>query len=114
MTRRPSLLIAVAGGLALAVAIAIVGVLLLRPSSTASVGSITVACEGVGSGEACGAWASDLLAQGPGVHTFDPEDLAHLRLTRPFLLPGDCEVAYYVSRTLEQPAAREAVACPEA
>lgn len=113
MSRRPSLAIAVIGGLVLALGVALAGLLLLRPWASATVGDVTVACEGVGSTAACERWAAGLLADGPGIHTFDPEDLAHLRLMRPFPLPGDCEVAYYVGRTLEEPVAREVVACPD-
>ena len=117
MTRRRSWLVAVAGGIGLAVAVVVIGLVLLRPSASTSVDStsvdsITVDCDGIGSSEACAAWATDLLARGPGIRTFDPEDLAHVRLTRPFPLPGDCEVAWFVSRTLDEPAARETVACP--
>ena len=110
MSRRP--MVAVVGGLVLAVAVAGVALLLLRPSSAATVDGVTVACDGIGSTDACAAWAASVLATGPRIHTFDPEDLAHLRMTRPFLLPGDCEVRYYVGRTLDEPVARETVACP--
>jgi len=113
MTRRPSILVAVAGGLVLAVAVVAIGLVLLRPWATASVSDgVTVACEGIGSADACADWAASVLAAGPGIHTFDPEDLAHLRLARPFLLPGDCEVEYYVGRTLDAPVARETIPCP--
>ena len=112
MTRRRSWLAAVAGGIGLAVAVVVIGLVLLRPSASTSVDGISVDCDGIGSSEACEAWATDLLARGPGIRTFDPEDLAHVRLTRPFPLPGDCEVAWFVSRTLDEPAARETVACP--
>jgi hypothetical protein len=112
MTRRP--VVAAAGGLVLTVAVVGVALLLLRPSSTASVGDgVTAACDGIGSADACADWAASILAAGPGIHTFDPEDLAHVRMTRPFLLPGDCEIAYYVGRSLDEPVARETVACPD-
>jgi hypothetical protein len=112
MSRRS--IMAAAGGLVLTAAVVGVALLLLRPSTTASVGGgVTVACDGIGSADACAAWSASVLATGPGIHTFDPEDLAHLRLVRPFLLPGDCEVEYYVGRTLDEPVARETVACPD-
>jgi hypothetical protein len=113
MTSRPSPWAAAIGGLVLAAAVVAIGALLLRPSSTASVEGVTVACDGIGEVATCAAWARDLLADGPGIHTFDPDDLAQVRLTRPFPIPGDCEIAYYVGRTLDEPVARETVACPD-
>lgn len=112
MTRR-SWVPAAIGGIVLAAMVAAVGLLLLRPMATASVASITVACDGIGSEVACERWAADLLAAGPGIHTFDPDDLAHLRLVRPFLLPGECEAEYFVGRSADAPVARETVACPQ-
>jgi hypothetical protein len=112
MTRRA--IVAAVGGLVLTVAVVLIGLVLLRPSTSASVGDgVTVACDGIGSVEACAEWAASILATGPGIHTFDPEDLAHVRMARPFLLPGDCEVAYYVGRSLDEPVARETIPCPD-
>jgi hypothetical protein len=102
----------VAGGVVLAAVVAWVGALALRPVATVSVGDVAVECVGIGSTDACEAWATARLADGPDIRTFDPADLERIRLVRPFLLPGDCTVEYFVGRDLDEAVAREVVACP--
>jgi len=103
---------AVAGGIALAAVVMVLGAVLLRPTSTAVVDGVAIECDGVGSTDACAAWAATRLAEGPGIRTFDPADLERLRLTRPFPLPGACTAEYYVGRDPNDPAARETGDCP--
>jgi hypothetical protein len=102
----------VAGGIVLALLVGWLGALTLRPTATASVDGVAVECDGVGTTDACEAWATALLDEGPGIHTFDPGDLERMRLGRPFVLPGDCTVEYFVGRDLEEAVARETVTCP--
>jgi hypothetical protein len=109
--RRSRWPVLLAGGVVLAAAVLVAGLVLLRPTSSATIGEVRVECDGIGSAAACERWAADLLAAGPGIRTFDPEDLASLRLSRPFPLPGACAVDYYIGREAE-PAARETVDCP--
>jgi hypothetical protein len=104
--------VAVAGGIALAAAVLVVATVLLRPTSTAMLAAVRVECDGIGSAEACARWAAEVTAAGPGLRTFDPDDVTRLRLSQPFPLPGDCRVEYYLGRDPDQPAARETVDCP--
>jgi hypothetical protein len=110
--RRVGWPVAVAGGVVLAAVVVVLGALLLRPSSTATVDGIAVECTGLGSTEACAGWGAAVLADGPRIHTFDPDDLARVRLTRPFPLPGECLAEYFIGRDPDDPAAREEVDCP--
>jgi len=103
---------AVAGGLALAVLVIAVSAVALRPTTTAVVDGVTIECDGVGSADACAAWATSRLADGPHLRTFDPDDLARVRLLRPFPLPGSCTAEYFLSRDLDDAVARETVDCP--
>jgi len=97
----------------LAVVVGLIWLTILRPTSVATVGdSIEVECDGIGSDETCEAWAMAILAAGPGIRTFDPDDLVRLQLTRPVLLPGECRADYFISREPDEPAARETVDCP--
>jgi hypothetical protein len=100
-------------GLAL-VAILVFATLLVRPSATVrSAGGLAVECAGIGDEPTCAAWAEAVLADGPGIHTFDPEDLESVRLGRSFLgILGDCQAEYFLGRFGEEAAAREPVPCP--
>ena len=104
----------VAGAIVAMGAALVVGAFLLRPTSTATTASgVTVECAGVADDSACAAWAATVLADGPGMHTFDPDDLEHVRLGRSvFGLIGDCRAEYFVGRFGGEPVARETVACP--
>ena len=112
MRRRVPWPAAVAGGIALAALVIVVGAIMLRPTTTAVVDGITIECDGVGSDDACAAWAASRLAEGPHIRTFDPDDLARMRLLRPFPLPGACTAEYFVGRDPDEPVARETVDCP--
>ena len=68
------------------VATLVAAVLILRPSATVTTsGGLAVECAGIGDEAACAAWAEAVLADGPGIHTFDPEDLDGVRLGRSVL-----------------------------
>lgn len=99
--------------LALAAAL-VVAALLLRPTSTVTMsGGLSVECAGIGDESACAAWAETVLADGPGIHTFDPEDLEGVRLRRSVLgLVGECRAEYFLGRFGDDVAASEAVPCP--
>jgi hypothetical protein len=112
MSRRVPWPAAVAGGIVVAALVIVLGAVLLRPTSTAVIDGVAIECDGVGSTDACAAWATSRLAEGPGIHTFDPADLERMRLVRPFPLPGACTAEYYVGRDPDEPAARETIACP--
>jgi hypothetical protein len=94
------------------VATVAVAALLLRPTATAVTGDgVAVECTGVDPAT-CAAWAESVLADGPGIHTFDPEDLERVRLGRSILgLFGDCQAEYLIGR-YDDVAARETVTCP--
>ncbi len=89
-------------------------VLILRPSATVTtIGGLAVECAGIGDEAACAAWAEAVLADGPGIHTFDPEDLDGVRLGRSVLgLLGECQAEYFLGRFGDEVAAREPVPCP--
>lgn len=91
---------------------AVLWLTVLRPSSSAEVDGIEVACEGIGSDAACETWARAVLEAGPSVPTFYVSDLARMRLVRPLIGSGECEVVYFVGRSLEVPAGRETGPCP--
>lgn len=112
MSGRISLPLAIGGGILLAALVAVVALVVLRPTAGTAVGEVAVRCEGIGSTEACADWARHVLDAGPGLHTFDPEDVVELRLHRPFLVPGACDVEYFVGRERDEPAGREEVDCP--
>ncbi len=103
------------GVIAALVAALVVAVLLLRPSATVTTaGGLAVECAGIGDEPACEAWAAAVLADGPGIHTFDPDDLEGVRLSRSILgLIGDCQAEYFVGRFGEEAVARETVPCPD-
>ncbi len=105
--------LAIGAVLALVVTL-VVAVLLLRPSATVTTSSgITVECAGIGDESACTAWVEAVLADGPGIHTFDPEDLEGVRLGRSVLgLVGECQAEYFLGRFGDEVAAREPVPCP--
>jgi hypothetical protein len=106
--------LALVAGAVLAVAAALViGLLLFRPVATATMrGNVAVECVGIGSDDACAAWANSVLADGPGIHTFDPDDLERVRLSTSVLdLVGDCTAEYFVGRFGSEPVARETVPC---
>jgi hypothetical protein len=76
-------------------------------------GGLVVECAGIGDETACAAWAEAVLADGPGIHTFDPEDLDGVRLGRSVLgLAGECQAEYFLGRFGDEVAAREPVPCP--
>jgi hypothetical protein len=102
-------ILAIAAGL-------IVAAVVLRPTSMATTTSgLAVTCAGIGDGAACAAWAEAVLADGPGIHTFDPEDLERVRLGRSvFDAFGDCQAEYFVERFGTEAVARETVPCPGA
>ena len=102
-------ILAVAAGL-------VVAAVVLRPTSTATTADgLAVDCAGIGDGAACAAWAEAVLADGPGIHTFDPDDLERVRLGRTILgLFGDCQAEYFVGRFGTEAVARESVPCPGA
>jgi hypothetical protein len=55
-----------------------------------------------------------VLADGPGMHTFDPDDLERVRLGRSVLgLMGDCQAEYFVGRFGGEAVARQTVPCPD-
>jgi len=102
-------------GLVLAlVATLVAAVLILRSSATVTTrGGLAVECAGIGDEAACAAWAETVLANGPGIHTFDPEDLEGVRLGRSVLgLVGECQAEYFLGRFGDEVAAREPVPCP--
>lgn len=103
---------ALAVGLALAALVIAAGAIVLRPTSNATVEGIAIECDGVGSADACGAWAVSQLERGPGIRVFDPEDLQRVRLVRPFPLPGTCRAEYFVGRDPDSAVATETVDCP--
>lgn len=105
--------LAVGVGLAL-VATLVVASLLVRPSATVTTsGGLAVECAGVGDEVACAAWAEAVLADGPAIRTFDPEDLEGVRLGRSVLgLVGECQAEYFLGRFANEVAARESVPCP--
>jgi hypothetical protein len=92
----------------------LVAALLLRPTATATTtGGVAVECPGIGDAGACADWAETVLEDGPGIHTFDPEDLERLRLGRSVLgILGECQAEYFLGRYEDQVAARETVTCP--
>jgi hypothetical protein len=98
---------------ALAVAAAVgAGSLLLRPTATTTTSAgLTIECIGVDKA-ACAEWAASVLADGPGIHTFDHDDLERARLSRSFLgLFGDCRAEYFLGR-YDDASASESVPCP--
>jgi hypothetical protein len=101
-------------GVALVVAAAVVAglLLLLRPTGTATaLDGVAVECVGVDSA-GCAAWTELVLAGGPGIHTFDPDDLERVRLGRAVLgVFGDCRAEYFLGRYADA-VASETVACP--
>jgi hypothetical protein len=109
VSRRTGLILAVA---LIVLTIGVIGTLLLRPTSTTTTSAgVTVECIGGDEAE-CAAWAASVLADGPGVHTFDPEDLERVRVGRSILgLVGDCQAEYFLGR-FDDVAARERVPCP--
>lgn len=110
--KRTPLVLGVVALVVLAAAI-LVGLTVARPtvSVTTSDGVVTE-CVGVGTAAACEGWASLVLADGPGVHVFDPADLVRVRLTTPAFGIGECRAAYYISREPDDPAAGEPIPCP--
>jgi hypothetical protein len=104
----------VLGAVLALVAVVVVMTLLLRPSATVTTGGgLTVECAGIGDESACAAWAEDVLAEGPGIRTFDPGDLEGVRLGRSVLdLLGECQAEYFLGRFGDDVAAREPVRCP--
>lgn len=96
------------------VATLVAAVLILRPSTTVTTsGGLAIECAGIGDESACAAWAEAVLADGPGIHTFDPEDLEGVRLGRSVLgLVGECQAEYFLGRFGDEVAAREPVPCP--
>jgi hypothetical protein len=73
---------------------------------------IAVECVGIDEA-ACAFWAESVMAEGPGIRTFDPDDLVRIRLSQPILgLIGECQAEYFVGRDDDETAAREAVPCP--
>lgn len=105
---------ALAIGTLAAVAVALgAAFFLLRPTSTTTMpDDVAVECVGV-EAAGCEAWAASVLADGPGIHTFDPEDLERVRLSHSVLgLFGDCQAEYFVDR-YDDAVARETVDCPE-
>jgi hypothetical protein len=103
----------VAGAILVVAAAAVGGALAMRPTGTATTpDGVAVACIGV-EAAGCEAWAASVLADGPGIHTFDPEDLERVRLSRSVLgLFGDCQAEYFGDR-YDEAVARETVDCPE-
>jgi hypothetical protein len=106
-------LFAVGAVLAVA-AILVAALLLVRPSATVTTsGGLAVECAGIGAEAECAAWAETVLADGPDIHTFDPDDLEGVRLGRSVLgLIGECQAEYFLGRFGDEAAAREPVACP--
>jgi hypothetical protein len=104
----------VIGGVLALVAALVVATLFTRPSATVTTaGGLTVECAGIGDEPTCAAWAEAVLADGPGIRIFDPEDLEGVRLGRSVLgLLGDCQAEYFLGRFEEEVAAREPVPCP--
>jgi hypothetical protein len=91
---------------------AVLALALVRPSTTVAVAGVTVECANTADESRCAAWAESVLEDGPGIHTFDPDDLERVRLSRSLLgLAGDCQAEYFVGRS-EDPVANETVACP--
>lgn len=103
------------GATAALVTALVVAVLLLRPSATVTTaGGLAVECAGIGDEAVCAAWASTVLADGPGIHTFDPDDLEGVRLGRSILgVAGDCQAEYFLGRFRDEVAERETVPCPD-
>jgi hypothetical protein len=100
-------------GLLVVALLAVLALPLARPSTTVTVAGVTVECANTADETWCAAWADSVLADGPGIHTFDPDDLERVRLSRTFLgLAGDCQAEYFVGRS-EDAAANETVACPD-
>ena len=101
-------------GLLVVVLLAVVLALALAgPSTTVTVAGVTVECANTADETRCAAWAASVLEDGPGIHTFDPDDLERVRLSRSFLgLAGDCQAEYFVGRS-EDAVANETVACPD-
>ena len=102
----------VAGAVLVGAAVLVVGLILYRPMGTATTpGGVPVVCDGVDS-VACAEWANAVLAEGPGLRTFDPEALERVRLSHTFLgIFGDCQAEYFLGRFQDEAAARETVAC---
>lgn len=97
---------------AVAVALGATFVLLRPTGTTTTPGGVAVECVGVDAAE-CAIWAESTLADGPGIHTFDPEDLERVRLSHSFLgLFGDCQAEYFLGR-YDEAVAREIVDCYE-
>jgi hypothetical protein len=101
------------GLLVAGIAVGVLASWILRAGSTAvTPAHVTVECIGV-DGQACAAWADSVLADGPGIHTFDPEALESVRLSRSILgLFGDCQAEYFLGR-YDEAAGRETVPCPD-
>jgi hypothetical protein len=106
---------ALAVGVVLALVVAVaVTVVLLRPTATVTTsGGLRVECAGIGEEPACAAWAEAVLADGPGIHTFDPDELEGVRLGRSVLgLWGECRAEYFLGRFGDDVVAQEQVPCP--
>ena len=106
--------LALAVGAILAVGALVIAVVLLRPTATATtIGGLTVECLGLGDEPACAEWADTVMADGPGIHTFEPDDLERVRLGRSvFGHMGECQAEYFVGRFGSEAVARETVPCP--
>jgi hypothetical protein len=110
--RSAKLVAAVAVGVAVVV-IAVLAFVLSTAATTVTTDEIAVECVGVDE-EACAQWAASVLEAGPGIRTFDPDDLERVRLSQPFLgIFGECRAEYFVERDEDDPAARESVPCPD-
>jgi hypothetical protein len=104
----------VVGAVLALVAVLVAAMLLLRPSAKVTItGGLAVECAGIGDASACAEWAEAVLANGPGIHTVDPEDIDGVRLGRSILgLVGECQAEYFLGRFGDEAAAREPVPCP--
>jgi hypothetical protein len=91
-------------------AIALV-ILLGRSATTVTSDGVEVECA-VTDEATCATWADSVLADGPGIQTFDPDDLERVRVARSVLgLFGECQAEYFLGR-YDDAAARESVPCP--
>lgn len=101
------------------VLVVLVGAWLLlgRPSvkATSSAGPrVTIQCDGSTSvsPEACLAWGDEILALGPPPTTFEMDDLARLRITKPLLGFGaPCQVEYFIERYPDDAAWNNDIPC---
>ena len=95
---RPRAALVVGAVLALAATL-LVAMIVLRPSATVTTpAGLAVECAGIDE-SACAAWADAVLADGPGIHTFDPEELERVRLGRSVLgLVGACQAEYFLGQ----------------